>query len=220
MKERNKTMELNMKQIKDCKEVARIGVEAASAIKNFFDNLKLMSHEKELLAYVSTRKVGVSPEAASDPENLAFAQKRYETNISKLERISKFKSGLLAGEYKCETPFFENNYIMVFGKRIELSACYKSFDEFHDIAKAQLIGIFESFSVYTEYNPLESYPDDVLFSEDDDKCDGDCGNCSGNLHVHEVPVEEEPEEIKNTKSMIASVLGISPDDIIFAELRL
>ena len=212
-------MELNTKQIKDCKEVARIGVEAASAIKNFFDNLELMSHEKELLAYVSTRKMSVSPEAASDPENLASAQKRYETNISKLERISKFKSGLLAGEYQCEMPAVENNYILVFGKRIELSSEYKNFDDLHDIAEAQLIGIFESFSVYSEYSPLESYPDDVLFSEDDDKCDGDCKNCSGNHHIHKVPVGEEPEEIKHIKTVIASMLGISPDDITAAELR-
>lgn len=213
-------MELNMKQIKDCKEVARIGVEAASAIKNFFDNLELMSHEKELLAYVSTRKMNVSPESASDHENLLHAQKRYETNISKLERISKFKSDLIAGKYQCEMPAVENNYILVFGKRIELSSEYTNFDDLHDIAEAQLIGIFKSFSVYTEYNPLESHPDDVLFSEDEDKCDGDCEKCSGNLHIHEVPVGEEPEEIKHIKTMIASVLGISPDDITAAELRL
>ena len=180
----NNTVKTNNTLLEDLGRVTRVVAEVNDTIASFTAKSKLLSEEKNLLAYCNAVGQGSwSPEGMSDPENLQKRQARFQTNFAKLQVISEFKNDLLSGKFTTDLDLQSHpTYFEVLGRKIYLGEHQAdSFLDLHPDVLSYMLGVVSSVDlILHELNNAGGECEDSTSDEPDGlpQCDGNCSNCS------------------------------------------
>lgn len=193
----NNTVQTKSKLLEDLGRVTKVVAEVNDTIASFVAKSKLLSEEQNLLAYCDAVGQGNwSPEVMNDPENLQKRQARFQTNLTKLQVISEFKTDLLNGKFTNDFDLDSHpTYFEILGRRIYLGEHQAdSFLDLHPDVLEYMLGVVSSVDlILEELNGAGANPV-VEETEEFHQCDGNCGSCGCHETASAEPTEPQVAE--------------------------
>lgn len=173
---------MNKTLLKDWNLVSSLTEEINKDLCEYVENLELLQQESNILTYIQEFGNRIpSPEAMNDSENIVIRQKRYQSNVGKLQKISEFKSRFLSGFYKPDLDISNHpRFFSIFGK------CYcvdenpdVTFYDLHPVAQECLFNYLESVVDFINCLDNRDVDDTKEETEKDDvvPCHRECGGC-------------------------------------------